>query len=509
MSHNEFNSAYFSQQTCESIIDPKSKKRRAGVLLHPTSLPADFHQGDIGPGAYRFIDFLSNCGFSVWQMLPLGPTHGNKASPYQTLSTHAGNTDLISPILMAERGWIDLESFSLEQKQSLQFRSICIHQAWKKVTSENIHQDYDDFKSFCQLHHFWLDDYALFIAIREEHMLQSWTLWPEGLRNRDEIALKDFSEKFRDKLNCIKFIQFTFFLQWQKLRHYAHSKGIAMFGDLPIFVAHDSADVWSERSSFHLDEEGNPTVVAGVPPDYFSETGQLWGNPLYNWDHMQENNFSWWKHRIQSQRYLYDLIRIDHFRGLQAYWEIPANSETAINGRWVEAPGDELLSVLYNTFDHLNLIAEDLGIITEEVDALRDKFHLPGMKILQFAFSYNADNPYLPHNHNSCSVVYTGTHDNNTTLAWANSLNDNDIRYIHSYFNSTLPVNELLKYAALASVSKLAILPMQDILNLGEEHRMNTPGTVENNWQWSFQWDQIADDTAEAMNHLLALYGRI
>ena len=508
MTNNEFNSEQFTYDSTnpETI---KFKKRRAGVLLHPTSLPADFNQGDIGPAAYRFIDFMVECGFSVWQMLPLGPTHGNKASPYQTLSSHAGSTDLVSPVLMAEAGWIDLESFSLEQKQSLQFRSICIHQAWKTICSDDSHHNYHNFQSFCQTHQSWLDDYALFIAIREEHMLQNWTQWPEGLRNREKSALKEFSKQFKAKLDCIKFIQFTFFLQWQRLRNYAHSKGISVFGDLPIFVAHDSADVWSDRNSFHLDEQGNPTVVAGVPPDYFSETGQLWGNPLYNWEHMRENNFSWWKQRIQSQRCLYDLIRIDHFRGLQAYWEIPADSETAINGRWVEAPGDELLQELFNCFDNLNLIAEDLGIITEEVDELRDKYHLAGMKILQFAFSYNADNPYLPHNHTACSVVYTGTHDNDTTLAWARSLNENDIRYIHSYFNSTLPVHELLKYAAFASVSKLAIIPMQDILNLGNGHRMNTPGTIENNWQWNFQWEQIPEDTADKMKHLLSLYGRI
>jgi len=458
MNNDEFDAEYFAQNAINPIITPELKKRRAGVLLHPTSLPADYYQGDIGPAAYKFIDFLANCGFTVWQMLPLGPTHGNKASPYQTLSSHAGSTDLVSPVLMAENGWIDLDSFSLEQKQSLQFRSICIHQAWKNISNDESHQDYQNFQTFCQLHHIWLDDYALFIAIREEYMLQSWTQWPDGLRNREKRALKTFSKQFKSKLDCIKFIQFTFYLQWQRLREYAHSKGIAMFGDLPIFVAHDSADVWSDRKSFHLDEAGLPTVVAGVPPDYFSETGQLWGNPLYNWDHMKKNNFSWWKQRIHSQRCLYDLIRIDHFRGLQAYWEIPADSETAINGRWVEAPGDELLGVLFNTFDHLNLIAEDLGIITEEVDALRDKYHLAGMKILQFAFSYDADNPYLPHNHSACSVVYTGTHDNDTTLAWAESLNDNDIRYIHSYFNSPLPVHELLKYAAMASVSKLAII---------------------------------------------------
>ncbi|MFK5986054.1 MAG: 4-alpha-glucanotransferase [Pseudomonadota bacterium] len=513
MYKNNTISGCFSQQPSKSIIDLKSHKRRAGILLHPTSLPADFHQGDIGPAAHHFIDFLSDCGFSVWQMLPLGPTHGNMASPYQTLSTHAGSTDLISPILMSDRGWIDIKQFSLEQKQSQQFRSICIHQSYKKVSSsttdsESLHKDYQLFLSFCELHKNWLDDYALFIAIREEHLLQGWTQWPKGLRNRKARALKDFSEKFADKINCIKFIQFTFFMQWQQLRDYAHSKSIALFGDLPIFVAHDSADVWANRESFHLDEEGNPSVVAGVPPDYFSETGQLWGNPLYNWQHMQSNNFSWWKDRIQSQRYLYDLIRIDHFRGLQAYWEIPADSETAINGHWVEAPGNMLLAELFNTFDQLNLIAEDLGVITDEVEELRDKYHLPGMKILQFAFSYDAKNPYLPHNHCECGVVYTGTHDNDTSLAWANSLNENDIRYIHSYFNSTLPVHELLKYAALASVTKLAILPMQDFLNLGDGNRMNTPGTIENNWQWGFKWEQLDESTTEAMKHLLALYGR-
>jgi len=484
-------------------------KRRAGILLHPTSLPADFGNGDIGPAAYRFVDLISHCGFSVWQMLPLGPTHGNYGSPYQTLSTHAGNTSLISPILMEERGWINLDDFSIEQKASPNFKTICAYAAWRNIVAQPEHPDLYLFQQCCETHKDWLEDYALFIAIREEHMLQGWTQWPEGLRNRTADSLSAIKWRLHDKIECIKFAQFSFFLQWQNLKQYANEKGILLFGDLPIFVAHDSADVWADRENFHLDENGESTVVAGVPPDYFSETGQRWGNPLYRWEFMQEDNFSWWKRRIQSQRELYDLIRIDHFRGLQAYWEIPADSETAINGRWIEAPGDQLLTELFNSFEQLALVAEDLGIITSEVDQLRDKFQLPGMKILQFAFSHESDNPYLPHNHNENSVVYTGTHDNDTTLGWVSSLNEYDCDYIRNYFKADCAIEDMLKWMAFASVAKLAIIPMQDFLDLGTEHRMNIPGTIEGNWSWSFHWEQITETHCQEIRHLIELYGRL
>jgi len=494
--------------TNKSIKSPLDK-RRAGILLHPTSLPADFSNGDIGPAAYRFVDFIAHCGFSVWQMLPLGPTHGINGSPYQTLSTHAGNTDLISPILMAERGWINLDDFTVEQKESPNFRTICTYSAWKNLIALPEHSDLQLFQQCCQSHKNWLDDYALFIAIREDQMLNGWTQWPEGLRNREPDALAEVSERLHEKIECIKFGQFSFFIQWQNLKQYANEKGILLFGDLPIFVAHDSADVWAERDNFHLNELGQCSVVAGVPPDYFSETGQRWGNPIYDWKHMLEDNFSWWKKRIQSQIDLYDLIRIDHFRGLQAYWEIPAESETAINGQWIEAPGEELLDQLYDSFDNLALVAEDLGIITPEVEDLRDKFQLPGMKILQFAFSHEADNPYLPHNHSENSVVYTGTHDNDTTLAWATTLNDNDCGYIQNYFKADCSVENLLKWATLSSVAKLAIIPMQDFLNLGIGHRMNTPGTIEGNWNWGFNWEQITEANCQDARQLITMYGRL
>lgn len=483
-------------------------KRRAGILLHPTSLPAEFGNGDIGPAAYQFVDFIAHCGFSVWQMLPLGPTHGVNGSPYQTLSTHAGNTALISPQLMEERGWINLDEFTVEQKASPNFRTISTYAAWKNLVAQPEHSDLKLFQQCCETHQDWLDDYALFIAIREEHMLQGWTQWPEGLRNRDPKSLKAIAWRLHDKIECIKFGQFTFLLQWQNLKQYANQKGVLLFGDLPIFVAHDSADVWAERENFYLNEAGDCRVVAGVPPDYFSETGQRWGNPLYDWDYMLGDHFSWWKKRIQSQIGLYDLIRIDHFRGLQAYWEIPAESETAINGRWIEAPGDELLTQLFAEFDNLALVAEDLGIITPEVEEIRDKFQLPGMKILQFAFSHEPDNPYLPHNHSENSVVYTGTHDNDTTLSWVSSLNEGDYGYIRDYFKADCAVEDMLKWMAFASVAKLAIIPMQDFLGLGEGHRMNTPGTIEGNWNWSFQWEQINEALCEDMRHLIALYGR-
>jgi 4-alpha-glucanotransferase len=347
------------------------------------------------------------------------------------------------------------------------------------------------------------------MAIRETQDNKAWWDWKKPLKNRETKAINAFKASHHDSIEYFQFVQFIVFNQWLQLKSYANQHGVLIFGDLPIYVSLDSTDVWANRKQFDLDKNGNPASVAGVPPDYFSETGQRWGNPLYNWKKMEKENFRWWVDRMRSQYELFDLIRIDHFRGLQAYWEVPAEEDTAINGKWVEAPGHALLTTLQSSFGGLPLVAEDLGTITEEVYALRNAFDIPGMKILQFAFDRNPDNPYLPHNHERDSVVYTGTHDNNTTLAWYEGLDSDSQDYICQYLGKEKPdMPWTLIRTALASVANLAIIPMQDILGLGKGYRMNTPGTTENNWAWRFDWPQIQDSLIQDLRHLNKLYSR-
>lgn len=474
--------------------------RRAGLLLHPTSLPAATGQGDPGSGAFRFIDFLSECGFSVWQTLPLGPTHADH-SPYQCLSVHAGNVDLISLDDLVSRGWLEANDGGVPE---------CLVQAGKRFKAAAGEDDRRAFSDFRDQHAAWLDDYALYQAIRHAQGETAWLQWPPALRNRHKSALSRFRKTHAGEIEQACFEQFVFFMQWRAVRDYAHNRGIALFGDIPIFVAHDSADVWANRSLFSLDRAGQMNVVAGVPPDYFSASGQRWGNPLYRWDKIQADDFSWWVERLRTQLALFDIIRLDHFRGFEKYWEIPATEETAINGRWVEAPGAALFEKLRDVFGDLPLVAEDLGTITPEVDALRHRFGLPGMKILQFAFDGGSDNPYLPHNHEPHSVVYTGTHDNDTTRGWYESRDENGKWAVNEYLGN--PAEAMpwpLIRAALASVARLAILPLQDILALGSGHRMNMPGTAGDNWSWKFDWAEVPPDLAGRMRHLIQLYGRI
>lgn len=482
-------------------------KRRSGVLLHPSSLPGPFAMGVIGEDAYRFVDFLSDTGYSVWQTLPLGPTHAD-GSPYQTISVHAGNPHLIDLHWLVDQGWLAEQELHNYYSEVLG-RPKCISLAAEKFrqTADEVQQS--AFETFVRKQAFWLDDYAIYCVLKSKYHNKSWLDWPEPFSSRKKDALQECREQCRAELFYYQFEQFLFFTQWLGLKNYANQKGIYLFGDLPIFVAHDSADVWSQREFFRLDESGVSTVVAGVPPDYFSATGQRWGNPHYRWDVMQEHQFSWWVERIETQQQLFDLIRIDHFRGFEACWEIPAEAETAIDGHWVKAPGKKLLKALYKAYPNLSLVAEDLGVITEKVDALRKQFSLPGMKILQFAFSGEPSNPYLPHNHQINSVVYTGTHDNDTTLSWLNGLNDEEKQRIQQYFNYPYEkLHQVLMNAAMASVAKLAILPMQDILELGEGFRMNTPGTTEGNWRWRFQWEALTDELRATRRRMNNLYGR-
>jgi len=487
----------------ETVPADALDRRRAGVLLHLTSLPGHGPCGTLGPDAYRFVDFLAGCGMSVWQMLPVGPTQSD-GSPYQTSSAHAGGPQLIALEPLLERGWLD--ELPAEGTQVAKLRAL--RRSWDGFRKSAVETDRWALAEFTDDNAYWLDAYALFRALREEQD-SCWWEWPHSLRGRDQVALKRAQRRLGEDLAYIRYEQFLFFTQWQALREYANGVGVRLFGDMPIFVAHDSAEVWANPQDFELRDDGSPQVVAGVPPDYFSATGQRWGNPLYRWDRMQEDGFRFWLDRLRTQMRLFDLLRIDHFRGFEAYWEIPAEEELAVNGRWVKALGDELFNRLNQRFGSLPLIAEDLGVITDEVEALRKKYRLPGMKVLQFAFSGEASNPYLPFHHDQNSVVYTGTHDNDTSLGWYLTLGDSERAYVDEYLGH--PSEDMpwpLVRCALGSRSHLAIVPMQDVLGLDGDHRMNLPGTTEDNWGWRFTWEQVEPELSDHVGRLVRLYGR-
>ncbi|HEY0720090.1 MAG TPA: 4-alpha-glucanotransferase [Gammaproteobacteria bacterium] len=481
------------------------RQRRAGVLLHPTSLPGPAANGDFGADAYRFVDLLVATGQRIWQVLPLGPTHSD-LSPYQSLSAFAGNRHLISLHRLVEWGWIDAEEVNIHDP--LQLSRVMAH-ALAMFNKQAGEKERAEWHEFCAKARGWLDDYALFCVLRQEAGMRPWSEWPEPLRWREPAALQVARLRHAEEIEAIRFEQFLFYRQWQQLKRYANEHGVQMFGDMPIFVAHDSSDVWSQPEGFQLDTSGKPTVVAGVPPDYFSPTGQRWGNPHYDWAWMEQDDFHWWRRRIAWHLQMFDMVRVDHFRGFEASWEIPADEATAINGHWVKAPGAALFNALLTEFGALPIVAEDLGIITPEVEALRTQFGLPGMRILHFAFDGGATNPYLPHNHTHNSVVYSGTHDNDTTLGWYHGLSQDRQHHILHYLGD--PHEEMpwpLLRAALASVACLAIIPMQDLLGLGTEHRMNTPGTTQGNWCWRFQWEWLTNEMASRLAEMTRLYGR-
>lgn len=481
--------------------------RRAGILLHISSLPGPAVIGNLGSDAYRFVDFLQAAGMTVWQVLPVTPTQTD-GSPYQSSSVHAGNPRFISIESFFKKGWLDEPPLE-EGILSDEGRSFAVSLAWEGFKERASDEDRMDFDRFCAEQGHWLEDYALFQSL---HLEQGgcWWEWQPALRDREPQALAMARARVADQIATIRFEQYLFYDQWMGLKRYANERGVLLFGDVPIFVAHDSAEVWSHRAMFDLLEDGHPRVVAGVPPDYFSATGQRWGNPLYRWDSMEKDGFSFWIERMKTQSILFDFVRIDHFRGFEAYWEIPITEETAINGVWVKAPGEKLFAQLYAAFPGLALVAEDLGIITPEVDALRRSYGLPGMKILQFAFSGSADNPYLPFHHTKDSVVYTGTHDNDTTLGWYNTLDDRTRKHVDNYLGLSKEIMPWpLIRSALASRANLAIIPMQDVLGLGSEHRMNTPGTSGGNWNWRLSWDYLEPDLTERLKQRVELYGRI
>jgi len=491
--------------------------RSSGILLHPTSLPGKYGIGDLGPGAHRFIDFLGDVGCGLWQILPLGPTgYGN--SPYQSFSSFAGNPYLISPENLFEEGLLDESDLTKYPDFPSQRVDYGILIPWKidllqkafnrfKVTGNRFLND--EFETFKQQQASWLHDFALFMAIKRSQGGVAWVNWPSYLRDRDDKAIKQFSLSNSEKVNQEVFNQFIFFKQWAGLRERARKRNLQIIGDIPIFVAHDSAEVWAHRELFFLDEQGNPTVVAGVPPDYFSKTGQLWGNPLYRWDVHAANGYSWWIDRIRSVLQLVDIVRIDHFRGFAGYWEIPYGSPTAETGRWVAAPGVDFFTKVLNSLGVLPIIAEDLGVITPDVVELREKFNLPGMIVLQFAFYGDPTEPFLPHNHLENRVVYTGTHDNDTSCGWFEKISIEERHFCRRYLGRDgSEISWDMIRAAWSSIAVFALAPLQDFLSLGSEARMNLPGDPSGHWEWCMKEDSLSEEIKERLGDYNYLYNR-
>ncbi len=495
-------------------------ERSAGVLLHPTSLPGKFGIGDLGPEAYHFIQYLEACGQTLWEVLPLGPT-GYGDSPYQCFSAFAGNPLLISPEKLAEQGLLTQEDITripafdplcVDFGEVIDLKKALLIKAFKKFENSVNHELKQKFEVFCLNNNYWLDDFALFMTIKEAHGQEHWNTWDKELIQRSTSALESFTSNHQREIVQNKFIQFLFFSQWSEVKEFANKRGIKIVGDLPIFVAYDSADAWANKRFFDIDDDGQLVTKAGVPPDYFSKTGQLWGNPLYRWDEMELDDFAWWRMRITQLLEMVDIIRIDHFRGFEAYWEIPGGAPTAESGKWVKAPGMKLFAALQKHLGQLPILAEDLGLITKEVIRLRDHFNFPGMKILQFAFGKKMDHKFLPHNYIPNCVVYTGSHDNDTTRGYFEraKTEPNDIyssmqKYVNYYGDEiVLPLIRL----AYSSVATIVIIPMQDMLNIGTEGRMNFPGKLGGNWTWRFSWDQINPNTPAIFKEFVEIYDR-
>ena len=492
-------------------------RRSSGILLHPTSLPGRYGIGDLGAGAYRFVDWLEAHGQSIWQVLPLGPTsYGD--SPYQTLSAFAGNANLISLDRLVEDGLLQKSDLAdtppfprdrVDYGWVIPYHNQKLALAFRNFTTDANSTLNGEFDEFVSENRFWLEDFSLFIALKRQHKLRPWTEWERDLRRCDRSALAAAGAECAEQMNLERFRQWLFHRQWSALKEYAHDKGVRLIGDLPIFVAHDSADVWAHQHEYYLDDSGNPKAVAGVPPDYFSPTGQRWGNPLYRWDVMKAGGYRWWIERIRALLKLVDFIRIDHFRGFEAYWEIPADEPTAIKGRWVEGPGATLFEAIKAALGELPIIAEDLGVITPAVEKLRDDFGLPGMKVLHFAWSDSA-NPFLPHNHPPNCVVYTGTHDNNTTRGWWEKEVDERARaFVNDYLGHDVDdIVWTLARVGMRSAARVFIMPMQDVLGLGADARMNTPGRPAGNWTWRVTEAALNHPGKAALAHITQLYQR-
>jgi 4-alpha-glucanotransferase len=502
--------------------------RASGILLHPTSLPGAYGVGDLGAEARAFADFLADAAQSIWQVLPLAPT-GYGDSPYQCFSAFAGNTLLVSPARLVEDNLLDKNDLAaaprfnedrVEFGDAIKFKNKLLSRAFenfKRTTPLALRAEFDE---FTVREAAWLEDYALFRALKEARGGASWNEWETGLVRREETALASARVALRDEIEAHKFYQFLFFRQWAALKSYCGARGIRVVGDIPIFVAYDSADVWVNRRLFKLNDDGSPRVVAGVPPDYFSATGQLWGNPIYDWDARRSEVIAWWIERIRATLRLVDIVRIDHFRGFAASWEIPAGDETAVRGQWVVAPGAELFAAIQRELNDPPIIAEDLGVMTPDVEELRDRFGFPGMRILQFAFSSDATCRDLPHNYHPNVVVYTGTHDNDTTVGWFNSVAGKDStrdaaqiererKFCLDYLNTDgAEINWDFIRAALASVADTAIIPLQDVLGLDSRARMNLPASTDGNWAWRLRDGALTTEIRQRLRKLTELYGR-
>ncbi len=497
------------------------ERRGSGILLHISSLPSPYGIGDMGPTAYRFVDFLAKAKQNFWQILPLNPTctvYGS--SPYSSFSAFAGNPYLISPELMVEEGILDradtevLPAFpgeKVDYGSVTEYKDMILSAAFRKMRRQ---MNFDsEFERFCSENSYWLDDYSLFISIKQHHNGDEWSRWPEELRDRVQSSLDEWAVKLREQVLKEKFLQYIFFRQWHALKLYCESRNIQIIGDIPIYVNYDSSDVWANPRIFRLDNDKRPLAVAGVPPDYFSATGQLWGHPVYNWDVLKDTGYSWWIKRIEHNLNLFHMFRLDHFRGFVAYWQVSAGEKTATKGRWVEAPAMDFFNTLFRHFTHLPLIAEDLGVITPDVKEVTNLFGFPGMRVLLFAFGEDLpDHPYAPHNYIKNCVVYTGTHDNNTIRGWFKRETTPEVRKrLFTYIGREVSERDIhweMIRLAMGSVADMVIIPMQDILGLGENKRMNLPSTKSGNWQWRLMPEQVTPLLTTRLSEMTSIYGR-
>ncbi|MFC1593956.1 4-alpha-glucanotransferase [Candidatus Omnitrophota bacterium] len=496
------------------------EKRESGILLHISSLPSPYGIGDLGPGAYHFVDVIAKAKQHLWQILPLNPTdtvYGS--SPYHSISTFAGNPLFISPELMHKDGLLEKAEINCPHKFSqkqVDYESVTEYKrrllsiAYERFKNQT---NKDTYIHFCDENAQWLQDFAMFVAFKAHFKNAIWTKWPQAIVNRKSEALRELRQEVREHIEFVKFQQFIFMQQWEALKSYCNKKGIRIIGDLPIYVEHDGADCWVNPQIFKLDDQKNPRVWSGVPPDYFSKTGQLWGNPVYDWDALKATNYEWWIRRLEHNLTLCDITRIDHFRGLVAYWEIPVGEKTAINGQWIPVPVDDFFNDLLNHFSQLPVIAEDLGIITDDVKAAMKRFGLPGMKVLLFAFNEDLKkHPYLPHNYVKKCIVYTGTHDNNTVQGWfENDATEKEKENLSQYIKgkpSSIDVHQRLIQLAMKSIADTVVIPLQDVLGLGQEARMNLPATVTGNWRWRVTAQQLRSSSLGTLRALTEQYKR-
>jgi len=493
--------------------------RASGILLHITSLPSQFGIGDLGPWAYRFADLLAESGQSLWQVLPLTPPRPDHYSPYLSPSAFAGNWLLVSPELLVQDGLLTVDDLSshpefpadqVEYRSAADFKARLLQRAYESFLSSS---GKDDYEVFCRENSHWLDDFALFMALQEEQGNKVWSAWPSDLRDRDPESLEEAKNRLNESIAREKFHQFLFFKQWRDLKRYCNERGVRIFGDVPIYVDYDSADVWTHPELFKLDQDKRPTVVSGVPPDYFSKTGQLWGHPIYRWDIMKQTGYQWWMERIEHSLRQCDLVRIDHFRGLVGYWEVPAGEETAIKGTWVSGPGRDFLRTILDRFQSHPIVAEDLGLITPDVIEVKRELGLPGMKVLLFAFGGKPTNPYLPHNMEKNCVAYTGTHDNNTARGWfEQEASELEKQHVLDYLGYKSPPGDIhwaLIRLLMMSVAHTVVFPVQDILGLGAEARMNTPSVTYGNWRWRLSPDALTTELWQFLLRMTKMYGRV